>query len=187
MPKSDKFGGKSYQFDIITEDPQNASATFADGQSNDSSTDIDGFNLKRKSYYSFAFIDGETLEASQNDADSMLEALETEIDGALNSAKNQLSNAVFRSQSGILGKVKTIVGLVVTLENVSDVEGIRKGMLINASTTAGSGASKSLSLKVTSTPNYEAGSFTLNSVTGLAVDDYVFRKGNYNNQIAVVS
>lgn len=183
LPKSDKFGGKSYQFDIISEDPQNGSATFSDGQGNDSTTELISFNLTRKNYYSFAFVDGETLEASQGDEDAMLEALETEIDGALNSAKNQLSFAIFRTKSGIIGKVKSIVGSVVELTEPSDIEGIRRGMLINASTTAGSGASKSLSLKVVSV-DLEAGKFTLNSVVGLAVDDYVFRKGNYNQNIS---
>lgn len=183
LPKSEKFGGKSYQYSLITSNPQNASATFADGQGNDSSTEVDSFNIQRVSFYSFAQVDGETLEATMNDEDSMLEALETEIDGALLAAKTQLSGALFRTKAGIIGKVASISGSTVTLAKAEDIVHIERGMILGSSLTEGSGSAKTSYYKVVSR-NPDNGSFVVDSVTGLAVNDFLFRKGNYNKSVS---
>ena len=95
MPKYEQFGGRNLPIPIIHGNPQGRSAEFSVAKANKTESLVKAFLITRARDYSLASVDNETLEASRGDANAFMEALATEVDGAIQSATRSLAIAMY--------------------------------------------------------------------------------------------
>lgn len=193
VPKMYTFGGKNLPIPIIYGNPQGRSATFSTAKSNKSAGKYTDFVLTRAKDYGLCSIDGETIDASQNDKDAFMEAMATEIDGTFESVTRSLATAEYRNGSGAIGKIGAASTTSITLADTEEITNFEVGMVLVASTAEGGGSVKqhsgtdnSLTVVavnrddgiLTMSANYD--SFTSND---WAVNDYLFVQGDYDAKI----
>jgi hypothetical protein len=187
LRKNKDFYGKNKPLPIIIGGPQRRSATFATAQAQTSSSVLRDFVLVRKKDYSFATVDHETMEASENDKGAFLKALTVEVDGAMNSAANSACTDLFGAGSGVIGRlaaatdVTTAVGI---LADADDIVHFEVGMVLKSTTAFTGGALKAGSITVASVDR-DAGTFTASAaldagIATIADTDYLVPDGDYD-------
>lgn len=142
VPKYKNFTGSVMPIPLRYHDPQRRSATFATGQGNKSTSGLSRFEIKRVKDYSFAYIDGETMQAASGDSGSFIRYLTMEIDGALNSLTRSLAVSLYRDGTGSIGKVSgtptetTDEWDTIQLASKEDITNFEVGMNIVSSTNS---------------------------------------------------
>ena len=116
---------------------QGRSSVFSTAQANQSAVQIQSFLLTRKSDYSIATIDNQTMLASATDKMAFLEGAKLVIDGAIRSIVLSLASAEFRSGTGSIGKISSISTGVITLTSASDVVQFEVNQVLQANATDG--------------------------------------------------
>ncbi len=195
LKKQTDFGGKYKPIPIITGVSQGRSATFANAQGNQSPVQIQSFLLTRKSDYSIATIDNQTMLASRTDKMAFLEGSKLVIDGAIRSITNSLASSLFRSGTGTIGQISTIspTGLI-TLVNSGDVVQFEINQVLQANATDGGNPLSALGYVVA--VNRSAGTVTVSATSlggtsglpsGWAANQYLLVQGDLNNKISGLS
>lgn len=185
VPKDEGFYGKNEPIPIIHGNPQGRSRTFTTAKANKTSSQLKDFTITRAKDYSLATIDNETAEASENDKGAFFKALTTEIDGAMQSAKNSLASGLFSDQSGVIGRVAVggIAGEVVTLEDPDSVVYFEIEMAIVGAAAKSAGGLLGVSSPIASV-NRDIGTVTFNAggvaAMGLVAGSYLFVEGDRN-------
>lgn len=192
IPKKTDFGGKYKPIPIITGASQGRSATFSNAQNNQSAVQIESFLLTRKSDYSIATIDNQTMLASATDKMAFLEGSKVLIDGAIRSITLSLASSLFRSGTGSIGQIGSISAGVITLSNVNDVVQFEVNMVLQANVSDG-GATPRAALGYVIAVDRSAGTVTV-SATGLGgsagtpsgwtTADYLLVQGDLNAKIS---
>ena len=193
LPKMEKFGGRNLPVPIIYGNPQGRSRTFSNAQTRagQTSTKVTDFILTRKKDYSLAQIDNETLEASKEDADAFMDAATTEIDGAINSATNNLAQSIYRTNSGARGQVyaepaETASTFTLRFKNVGDIASVEVGQ-VHVIYSAESGGSVRTSdgsddewivAAVDRSTGHVTYTGTYSSSGTIAANDYIFVEGD---------
>ena len=185
VSKYESFGGENLKLPIKYGIPQGRSATFSDALANKTNSQLKAFLLTRKSNYSLADIDNETLEASKGNANAFIEAATTEIDGAIESATRSLAISLFGDGGGSIGQIDTTVaGTTLTLNQADDITNFEVGMQIDFYTAATGGTVRAGGPLTIDAVNRDAGSMTvsanLNTITGLTALDYIVPEGDYD-------
>lgn len=137
VKKNTDFGGKYKPIPIITGVSQGRSSTFSNAQTNQSAVQIQSFLLTRKSDYSIASIDNQTMLASKTDKMSFLEGSKLVVDGAIRSITLSITSAMFRSGTGTIGKISAISTGVITLVTAADVVQFEVNQVLQANATDG--------------------------------------------------
>lgn len=182
MPKMENFVGKNHVIPVIYGNPQGRSAAFANAQANKTASKIKDFTITTAKDYSLASIDNETILASKNNSGAFMSAITLETDGAFASAARSLAIALYGSGTGKIGKISAINTLTITLSQPSDVVYFEVGQKLNASTADGGGSVKSTKPLVTAVDR-NAGTVTVEDVTGWAQNDYLFQDGDYDSKV----
>lgn len=185
VSKYESFGGENLKLPIKYGIPQGRSATFSDALANKTNSQLKAFLLTRKSNYSLADIDNETLEASKGNANAFIEAATTEIDGAIESATRSLAISLFGDGGGSIGQIDTTVaGTTLTLNQADDITNFEVGMQIDFYTAATGGTKRAGGPLTIDAVNRDAGSMTvsanLNTITGITALDYIVPEGDYD-------
>lgn len=178
------FGGKSMPVPLRYHDPQRRSATFSTAQGNTSTSGLKQFTVERVQDYSFAYIDGETIQASRGDNNAFLQYLTMEIDGAMNSLVRSLAISLYRDGHGSIGTVgaKTAGTAsdtgsepgnsthdVLTLSNAEDITNFEVGMdIVSAASVSGSPTATARVIAI----DRAAGKLTLDATPDNATDGY---------------
>ncbi len=179
--KNTKFGGVALQVPIQTGLPQGRSVSFATAQTNKSPGQYKDFLLTRVKDYALASIENETIEASENDADALLRAAESEIEGAIRVCGLSLANAMYRDGTGYRGKVGTYAAgppIVLTLTDAEDVVNFEVGMVVQDYDNVGTTASVSAVDRDAGTITVSAGVWATGGVT-----DYIIQHGDKDGMI----
>jgi len=196
LPKKEDFGGRNYPMPLIYGNPQNRSATFSNAVALTSESAVEAFTLTRVKNYSLAFIDGETLKASEGDKNAFVSALTTEIDGAFQSLANDIAFSLGRDSSGYRAQVNAepseAATTVITLKNAEDVVGFEIGQDITIWSAKSGGTQRTFDGSATSAlvsaVDRSAGTVTLNdaydSSGTIAADDYMFVNGDRGSKIS---
>ena len=137
VPKKTDFGGKYYPIPIQTGVSQGRSGAFATAQANQSAIAFQEFLLTRKSDYSIAQIDNQTMLASATDKMAFINGAKRVVDGAIRSATNSLASKLFRAGTGTIGQISSISTGVITLVNPADVVQFEVNMTLQANATDG--------------------------------------------------
>jgi len=184
--KDTNFVGDSEKIPLIYNDNQNVSSNFAIANGGTSSVESVAFLLTRTKKYATGFIDHETMLAAETNEGAFMRAFETEMKSMMRSVANDISFGLIGGKSGARGQIGTYTSATSTIEltNPRDIVNIKRNMIIQASATKSGGTVRSGSI-VVATVDREAGSFTFTgSITGLADNDYIYRAGDYDNEIA---
>lgn len=203
MPKAEDFYGKRRPLPIIYGNPQGRSANFVRAQTRAvaTSTRVEAFDLTRVKDYSLAIIDGETIEASKNDAGAFIEASTMEIDGAINSLKRSIATAQYRQGYGEIGQIlaaSAVNSTTLSLSNPDDVTNFEIGQELDVATGV-TGASKAYGssgngliitgVNRTATTLQLTFGFNVNDATNgiptIAAGDYLFVRGDHSGSTLV--
>ena len=132
MPKYEQFGGRNLPVPIIFANPQGRSATFSTAKANKTPSKITQYTLTRVKDYSLASVDNETLEASRGNPNAFMEALATEVDGAIQAATRSLAVAMYGDKSGAIGVVASSEDVTdtITLVDPENITNFEVGMQI---------------------------------------------------------
>ena len=190
VKKDTEFGGKYLPVPIIIGASQGRSATFTNAQTNQSAVVVDSFLLKRKSDYSIATIDNETMLASATDKMSFLNGSKLFIDGAIRSIKLSLASSLFRSGTGSIGQISTIVAGVITLVDRAQVVQFELNQTLQADATDG-GVAPHAAVGYIVAVDRSAGTITVSGTMGgvagspaaWAPADYLLVQGDLNKKI----
>ncbi len=187
LTKKQNAGGDVIVLPIKYGNPQGRSASFADAQSQKSSTQGIKFLLTRFSDYSLANIDNQTMEASMGDSDAFMRAATTEIDGAIDAAAQSIAIAEYRSGTGSIGVIGSVTTTVITLADPETVVFFEVGQTIGCAPTDG-GTQRSGTNQITAIDR-NAGTLTAatawsTAITSLVAGDYLFVNGDLNAKLA---
>lgn len=182
IPKFTKFGGLSMPIPLRFSDPQRRAATFSTAQGNTSTSSLAQFSLTRVKDYGFAFIDGETIQATKGDNNAFLRYLTMEIDGAINSITRSLAVSLYRDGSGSVGTcgADPSTGTAITLSNAEDITNFEVGMNIVFAADAAS-ALRAGGARTISAVDRAAGTMSVSAAIDAAVgaSDLIFQEGDY--------
>ncbi len=190
ISKYESFGGENLKLPIKYGIPQGRSADFAKALANKTNTQLKAFLLTRKSNYSLANIDNETIEASKGNANAFIEAATTEIDGAIESATRSLAISLFGDGGGSIGTIggTAATGTTLTLAQPDDVTNFEVGMKIDFYTAATGGTKRAGGPLTVDAVDRDAGTMTLSAsmtgITGIALGDFIVPEGDYDAMLS---
>ena len=188
LAKYESFGGKNMPIPLTYANPQNRSSTFATAQAGATTSKHIDFVITRTHDYSLAFIDNETIEASQGNSNAFMEAVTSEIDNAFHSITRSLAVSLYGTGGGSIGRVAngSFAGTTLTLVNTEDVTNFEVGMILKTDAVDGTGTENAGELSVVAV-NRDSGAVELSGAlstwSGVATNDYIFQKGDYGQKI----
>lgn len=186
MKKSTDFKGEYFKDLLIYRPSLGSNSDFIQAQATKAGVGLKSFLVSRVKYYTLVSLDTEVILAADGNAGSLLDALETEIDAALKECTRAASRYLYGNGSGELGKISSTTTLASTsliLSNPDDVTNFEDGQILvfaanDTSALRDSGASLTIN-----SIDRDTGTLTmsanLNTVTGIALADAIFRKGTY--------
>lgn len=190
LPKFEDFSGDVIKFPSYWGNPQNVSATFSTANAISSNSKLDAFLVTRKKMYSMGKVSNEVMEASKGNAAAFMSAIETEVNGALDSLANAISQVLAKTGTGSLAQVKsaTVPSTTITLARPEDAVYFEVGMQLVAS-AADAGSPVEAQYTTVTRVNRNAGTLVVDTdVSGLGTpwlaDWYIKRRGDSN---AVIS
>ena len=134
LAKKDNFFGDKYPLISTLSGVGGSSSSFARAKARKNATNRAKFDLVRRRHYTFASIDNETAEASENDKGAFLKALSAEIDSALKTETRHLAHKLVNGNgTGVLDTVAVVSGAgpyVVTLNNYSALRTMEIGQYV---------------------------------------------------------
>ena len=188
LSKYESFGGINLKLPIKYGIPQGRSATFSNAFDNKTSSKLEAFLLTRKSNYSLANIDNETIEASKGNANAFIEAATTEIDGAIEAATRSLAISLYGDGGGSIGQLLADpgTGTTFTLKQADDVTNFEVGMSILAYDAATAGTVRAGGLRVISAINRDTGVITVSAAidAAWAINDFIVPDGDYDEMLS---
>lgn len=146
---------------------------------------------KAKYNYGRIQLTGPTIAAARKDKYAFIRATETELKGTVADMKDDINRQLFGDGTGTLAIVNgspNSAGKTLTVDSPGTMY-FGKGMIIDivdpSSTTAGSGAARSLSTGLTVVTKTSSTSITLSDFIPAATadNDWIVRKGNYLNEM----
>lgn len=150
------------------------------------------FLVTRRKDYSIASVDSETLLASGNDRGAIARAVDTSIRAGMYEMGRSLAFQSWGNGGGARGRCAVIAADTVTLTNVNDVVFFEIGMICQRSTDDGqppvAGVLGTQATVVSVDRQLGTVTFGAGEVAawGLAVNNYIFRQGDYGNCMAGV-
>jgi hypothetical protein len=185
MAKNEQFYGENMVVAVRFADTQGRSANFATAQANNGAHQGRRFYLTRAADYQVVSLSTEAILASKNDRGALIRNLDTEMQSGMNNISKSLATALYRGQSGYLGRIGAIAATSITLLNINDVSSYEVGMVLVASSTKVA-ANRSTPATATITGvnrdtgvlTFGAGTFT---GTNWAVNDFIFASGDNAN------
>lgn len=190
VPKMTRFGGKNLPIPIKYGNTHGRSVTFATAQSlaGNASVKVEDFVLTRVKDYAMAHVDGETMDASQGDANAFMDAAAEEFDGAFESISASLAHALYRNGTGVKGTIATtatVASTTVELATAGDIVHFEVGMCLEVWDVTGTAiiAPSSNAAGTLTGVNRDAASLTLATnwstvYTGIAVSDQLLQRGD---------
>lgn len=186
IPKFTDFGGDQKNFVPRYARPQGRSATFNRAQANRTGSAYAKFAVTRVKDYATASIDGETIKATKGDANALVDAVSSEVDGAIMSASESAAVSVYRNGGGARGRIASgFGGATVTLTQAADIVHFEKGMWVNTASTDGTSGSVRVGRLQIDGLDRDAGTLTTNGgnwstqIPGTTTNDYIFADGDF--------
>ena len=185
MPKYEQFGGENMPIPTQYGIANRRSATFGTGQALNTATSLARFVLTRVKDYSFASITGESIKATESNADAFLKYATLEIDGAIQSLTRSLAVGLYGDGSGQIGTIGALsanttgTGRTITLTNTENVTNFEVGMVLRFADNNTS-ALDSDTFTVTAVDR-DTGILTGDIASGgnIAITNAIFQSGDY--------
>jgi len=179
---------------------QGISSSFADAKANKQPESNAGFQFGAGQIYSFASVDRQLIRLSRGDARAIIGALDRAAQQAILGWKFECATQLWGNGGGAIGQVSSVSGVNLVLTNVDDVVKFDRNMTLQAAPDDGTSATGgptavrpgsvivgSINRQLSATTYHlkpSSGNWTdSGNIPGLAVNDYLFRGGNYNAAI----
>jgi hypothetical protein len=186
--KDEKFGANNARISLRYGAPQGGSAQFAVAQANKTSSADIGFLLTRAKDYQVSGISGEALAASEGDENTIYNGLKGEMEGSMRNLNRSIQITLWRNGGGARGVGNgsyTISGTAITLATPADIVGFEVNMKIDLAPNDGSvptsvrvGGPLTV-VAVDRTLGIITTNVAVNTLTGAANTDFIFRNGDY--------
>lgn len=191
IKKNTDVGGDGYKVPMITALTPRRSCDFTVAQSSISDTaGYDAFTMTLAQDYAVASWTGKVLKQTEGDANAFARILKLEMDRAIRSAYRSQAIKLYRTGTGSVSTIAsdaTVASLVLILANPSDAHNFERGEQVGFSATDGGGLRGSPSYVTISAVDRTAGTISTTGsnwsaqVSGLAVGDFIFKRGDAQN------
>jgi hypothetical protein len=150
VPKDESFTGSDVKQPVIFANPSGQAVDFASAQAAAQGSSSVAFILNRNSNYGYATIRRELLLATVDDKGAFLRATKPEFMGAMNRVKRVLALYLYRTGTGSIGRVGSVVNngngkAAISLLNPRDVKNFEKNDSLMFSTSDGGGTTRTQS------------------------------------------
>jgi hypothetical protein len=186
--KDEKFGANNARISLRYGSPQGGSAQFSVAQANKTSSADVGFVLTRAKDYQVAGISGEALAAAEGDENTIYNGLKGEMEGSMRNLNRSIQITAWRNGGGSRGVGNgsyAVSGTAITLATPADITNFEVQMKIDLAPNDGSvptsvRAGGPLTITaVDRTAGIVTVSAAVNTLTGAANTDTIFRNGDY--------
>ncbi len=191
-----KAGRRYVHVPITWARPQGRSANFANAQGNATPSEIDAFQVTYVSNYGVGTVDGDVIDDAAENVELIAEALEHEVDGAIENMRDDLALGVFNNRGGARGVISagsTVGSGTISLDDPEDIVHFEVGMELVASDDDGSDSADALrsagaSLTITAV-NRDLGTLTSDAdwdaqIAAIAVGDFLFVEGDFQGKMS---
>lgn len=122
-----------------------ASVSFSEAQANKGVSSFKRPLITRTKEYALASMDGEMLDATSGNPEALAETFQVAMDDALYNLQRSLAFALFRNGGGARAQLAAsssgVATTTITLSSTSSMQGLEKGMWVNAASTDGTSGS----------------------------------------------
>lgn len=188
IKKDENAGGRNWPIPVRYTNPQGTSHDYQTAIANSSESELEDYLLGAKKLYTNIDIDALTLKATKSKKLAFEMAVK-EIDHGIEAHMDSLSKKLFRASGGAIGEIQAITEVEspredsITLKSTGDAFNFFRNQVLNGDTVNGGGTVHVGAATVTSV-DVDAGkvhfsSSPTGSITGLAVDDFLFVDGDY--------
>jgi len=127
LSRDENFYGSSAYVPLKYSNGNKRSSSFAKAQSNSSPTANIGFTVTRKADYAVAYIDHESMEASEKDEGAFVDIFKHEVDSAMKSSVISEAQSFAGDGSGSIGTIGAISGSTITLADIEQIVNFEVG------------------------------------------------------------
>lgn len=186
MGRDENFYGSSIYLPLKYGNGNKRSSTFSNAQGNSGPSSNVGFTVTRARDYAVAYIDHESMEASEKDEGAFVDIFKHEVDSAMKASVISEAQSLAGDGTGIIGQVSsgsTVGSATITLADIEQVVNFEVGNVLVATATRG-GAARSGSVTLTAV-NRKTGTLTASGnwtagISALAVGDFLAIEGDLN-------
>lgn len=196
LPKERKNGGgEHFRQTISLAAPGGGSASFSKATTNQYGQHLVSLDITRKPMWQLVSVGARVMLAGDRSDEAVIK-VSSQYDNGFKELAHKVERRLFRSSSGRIGKVKsttTVTSATIILEDRADVWNFQKNDKIVFSTADGGGSVKSggslSGIATVLSVNRQAGTVltagsNLSSETGMAVGDFIFIDGDYDECIS---
>jgi hypothetical protein len=186
ISRDENFYGSSMYLPLKYGNGNKRSSTFANAQSGSSPSSNVGFTLTRAADYAVAYIDHQSMEASEKDQGAFVDIFKHEVDAAMKASVISEAQSLAGDGTGIIGQISAssnVASTSITLADISQVVNFEVGNILSLTATVG-GSAKSGSVTLTAV-NRKTGVLTASGnwsagVATAAASDYLAIEGDLN-------
>lgn len=169
-----------------------ASVSFPEAQAGKGVSSFKRPLITRTKEYALASMDGEMLDATSGNPEALAETFQVAMDDALYNMQRSLGFSMFRNGGGAraqLAASSSGVGTTtITLTSTSSMQGLEKGMWVNASATDGTSGSVLAGRALITAVDRGARTLTTSAawntlIPGITDSYYIFRAGDFGGTI----
>lgn len=190
-PKKTNATGKVIPIPVVYEVSQGRSSNFANAQGNQTPGLLAEFFLTLKPDYDIATLGNQAMLASQDEKGSFIDFATLFVDLAIQGAALSAASSMFRSGTGSVGAISSIVNGVITLTNAADVSQFGINQTLQGNSTDGGSPRAALGYVIAR--NVVAGTITVSSValggsagtpSGWVAGDFLLVQGDNNSKLS---
>ncbi len=195
VPKFTEFGGDQKNFVPKIGRPQGGSASFTTAQANKQGSTYKKFAVTRVEDFFTASIKGQTVKATKGDANALVEAITSEMDGAIEGCAESAAISLWHNGGGARGRIlstSTLASATITLDTIADIVNFEIGMWLGAATTDGTSGSAMSGHVQISAIDRDLGTITTaggnwsTQISALTTTSYLFREGDFGAMMSGV-
>jgi hypothetical protein len=181
--KCDKKGdytGDSFTYTVRYGNPQGVSGRFQTAKSRAGSSKGAKFLLTLADKFGVITMDGKSVMAAKNNRGAFFELVTMETDNILEEVGDSLAYDFYRDTTGVRGRISSIAGNVLSLVEPTDARNFKEQMFVIGDNAANGESPKDGACEIDSVDE-PGGTVTvtdISDITGLAVNDYLFREGD---------
>lgn len=186
ISRDENFYGSSMFLPLKYGNGNKRSSTFSSAQGNSGPSSNVGFTLTRATDYAVAYIDHQSMEASEKDQGAFVDIFKHEVDSAMKASVQSEAQSLAGDGTGIIGQISsgsTVASPTITLADISQVTNFEVGnVLVVTATVGGAARAGSVTLiavnrktgTLTASGNWSAG------IGAVAAGDYIAIDGDLN-------
>lgn len=186
LGRDENFYGSSMFLPLKYGNGNKRSSTFTNAQGNSGPSSNVGFTLTRARDYAIAYIDNESMEASEKDEGAFVDIFKHEVDSAMKASVISEAQSFAGDGTGIIGQISSgsNVGTpTITLADIGQVVNFEVGNVLVVTATVG-GSAKTGSVTLTAV-NRKTGTLTASGnwtagIATAAAGDYIAIEGDLN-------